>query len=48
MIVVAYPLAINSCGQTLIYVILRRKIDGENMLEIKEEEEPTKEKQNAE
>ncbi|HGJ66237.1 TPA: hypothetical protein ENS27_12800 [bacterium] len=47
MIVVAYPLAINSCGQTLIYVILRRKIDGENMLEIKEEE-PKEEKQNAE
>jgi len=37
-IVVAYPLAVNSCGQTLIYVILRRKIDGENMLEVAEEE----------
>jgi len=38
-IVVAYPLAINSCGQTIIYVILRRKITDENMLEVAEEEE---------
>lgn len=36
-IIMAYPLAICSCGQTLIYVILRRKTTDENMLEITEE-----------
>jgi hypothetical protein len=42
-IVTAYPLAINSCGQTIIYVILRKKITDENMLEVAEEE-PLEEK----
>jgi hypothetical protein len=42
-IIAAYPLAINSCGQAIIYVILRKKITDENMLEVAEEE-PLEEK----
>ena len=36
-IVVAYPMAIVSCGYTILYVILRKKTTEENMLEVKEE-----------
>lgn len=37
-IVVSYPLSVLSCGNTVIYTILRKKIDNENMLESKQEE----------
>jgi len=37
-IILSYPLSIISSGYTILYVILRKKISGENMLEVKEEE----------
>ncbi|HGE72630.1 TPA: hypothetical protein ENX78_17455 [Candidatus Poribacteria bacterium] len=43
-IVVSYPMAIFSCGSTIIYAILRKKIDNENMLESKQEEKSEEKK----
>jgi len=36
-IILAYPLSIMSSGYTIIYVVLRKKTTGENMLEVKRE-----------
>ena len=38
-LVIAYLLSIASAGNTLIYTMLRKRIDGENLLEVEEEEE---------
>ena len=38
-IIFSYPLSIMSSGYTIIYVILRKKTNDENMLEIEEDEE---------
>jgi len=38
-LVIAYLLSMASAGNTLIYTILRRRADGENLLEVKEEDE---------
>ena len=38
-LVIAYLLSMASAGNTLIYTILRRRVDGENLLEVEEEEE---------
>ncbi|MCH8292724.1 hypothetical protein IH992_16650, partial [Candidatus Poribacteria bacterium] len=38
-LVIAYLLSMASAGNTLIYTILRRRVDGENLLEVKEEDE---------
>jgi hypothetical protein len=37
-LVIAYLLSIASAGNTLIYTMLRRRTDGENLLEVEEEE----------
>ncbi len=37
-LVIAYLLSIASVGNTLIYTIVRKRIDGENLLEVEEEE----------
>jgi hypothetical protein len=39
LLVIAYLFSIASVGNTIIYTILRRRIDGENLLEVKEEQE---------
>ena len=36
-LVVAYLFSIASAGNTLIYTILRRRVDGENLLEVEDE-----------
>lgn len=41
-VVLSYPAAVGSVGQTLIYIILRKKKDDENLLERKEEVEEEK------
>lgn len=38
-LIIAYLLSIASAGNTLIYTILRRRVDGENLLEVEEEKE---------
>ena len=38
-LVIAYLFSVASAGNTLIYTILRRRVDGENLLEVEEEEE---------
>ena len=38
-LVVAYLFSIASAGNTIIYTILRRRVDGENLLEVEEEED---------
>ena len=38
-IVLSYLLSMESCGYTILYVILRRKTNDENMLEVEEEDE---------
>lgn len=38
-IIVSYLFSIMSCGNTIIYTVLRYKIDEENLLEVEEEEE---------
>jgi len=43
-VVVAYGEAIGNSGVTLMYLIMRKKYDGENLLERKEEEEEKEEK----
>ncbi|MCZ6677629.1 MAG: hypothetical protein O7E52_10295 [Candidatus Poribacteria bacterium] len=39
-LVIAYLFSIASAGNTLIYTILRRRTDGQNLLEVEEEEVP--------
>ena len=39
LLVIAYLFSIASVGNTIIYTILRRRIDGENLLEVEEEQE---------
>jgi hypothetical protein len=38
-LIVAYLFSIASAGNTVIYTILRRRIDGENLLEVEDEED---------
>ena len=38
-LVIAYLFSIASSGNTLIYTILRRRVDGENLLEVEDEED---------
>ena len=38
-LIIAYLLSIASAGNTLIYTMLRRRVDGENLLEVEEEKE---------
>ena len=38
-LVIAYLFSIASAGNTLIYTLLRRRIDGENLLEVEDEED---------
>ena len=38
-VVVSYLFSIMSCGNTIVYTVLRYKIDEENLLEVEEEEE---------
>lgn len=42
-LVVSYAVATNTVGNTIIYLVLRKKNDGENLLERKEKEEEKKE-----
>ncbi len=37
-VIVSYPMSIFSCGNTIIYAILRKKIDNEDMLRSKQDE----------
>jgi hypothetical protein len=38
-LIIAYLFSIASVGNTIIYTILRRRVDGENLLEVEEEED---------
>ena len=38
-LIIAYLLSIASAGNTLIYTMLRRRVDGENLLEVEDEKE---------
>jgi hypothetical protein len=38
-LIIAYLLSIASAGNTLIYTMLRRRVDGENLLEVEEKED---------
>ncbi|MGB9595391.1 MAG: hypothetical protein ACPL7B_03840 [Candidatus Poribacteria bacterium] len=42
--IVSYPMSVLSCGNTIIYTILRKKIDNEDMLESKQEKSPEEKK----